>query len=110
MSADTFYTDKILDENFRMIREGFDWTAQGFRAMEKNFAHLEGHIGELARAQAKLAEKTKTRKVLPFVVGAVVGVYVYKKLKKNGMEIEFYPTADSSRQKPEDTVIEGEEV
>jgi hypothetical protein len=81
MSADTFYTDKILDENFRMVKEGFDWTAQGFRAIDKHFAHLEGHILELTKKQAELMAKVpKKRSKLKFVVLVGVAFYVGTKI------------------------------
>lgn len=76
MSADTFYTDQILDDNFRMMREAFGWTAEGFRAIDNLITHLEDHIVELSKKQAELMVKVpKKRSKLKLIV--VVGVAWY---------------------------------
>jgi hypothetical protein len=99
MANELIYTDKLLGENFRIIQESFNLTAEALRAMDSHVSHLEGHLVALTKKQAELASRMpKKHRVLPFVAGAAIGVYVYQKLKKN---IEFYPSRDAARQKPE---------
>jgi hypothetical protein len=108
MSTDTFYTDKVLDENFRMIRESFDWTAKSLRGIDAHFAHLEGHIAELSKPAEVVIKMSKTRKALPFVAGAVVGIYLYKKSKGFAKKVDaaFNEVKDStSRNDAETTVV-----
>lgn len=79
MSSSVVYNDKLLSENFQAISDSFNWVVQGFQAMDARFAHLEGHIAELSK-QPKVVVRNK--RVLPFVAGVAIGIYLYKKSQK----------------------------
>ena len=60
-----------------------------FETQHARFAHLEGHVAELSKRSSQVVVKVKNRRVLPFVAGAAVGVYVYHKLQEgNGWTFE----------------------
>lgn len=75
-----YYTDKMLTENFISID-------QGLRALSNAVSHLEGHVVELSKAP-KVIVKAKGGKFLPFVAGAVVGIYVYRKFQGSTWKVE----------------------
>lgn len=79
------YTEKVLTDNFTNI-------AKGFQSIDAKLLHLEGHISELyemAQVTAKTAAKIKTpSRIKPFVVGAAVGVVIYRYTKNNRNKIE----------------------
>src|SRR4051812_30718259 len=92
------FTDKLLDTNFMVISE---YTKQ----VEDFLYQMAQTVEGLSRNQLELAKKMpKKRRVLPILVGAGVGIYVYKRLKKSGLSVEFDAQTGSLRaQKPAET-------
>lgn len=56
---------------------------------QEHIAHLEGHIAELSKQSSKIVVKVRNRKVVPFALGAVAGIYVYRKFRSAGGDVEF---------------------
>jgi hypothetical protein len=77
------FTDEMLAKNFVAI-------ASGFQDMERWVSHLEGHVTELyqaAKAASEVKIKTPSR-VKPFLIGAAVGIVLYRYSKNNRAQIE----------------------
>jgi hypothetical protein len=80
----------------------------------RHLAHLEGHIAQLAKKPVVIVKRPG--KALPFIAGAVAGVYLYRKFKQNIDKVELLIQNDSDAKKQdanrrkdgEATVIEGE--
>lgn len=80
--AGSKFTDEMLAKNFISIANGFD-------DFEKYLGHLEGHVSELSKSvQTLVAKAPKASKVKPFIVGAAVGVVVYRYVQKNRRKLE----------------------
>jgi hypothetical protein len=95
------FTTKMLDANFGAIAQYTQQTEDLLLSMAKAIDELAGAHELIAKKVAKLPKK---RRVLPFVVGAGVGIYVYKRLKKSGLSVEFDAQTGSLRaQKPAET-------
>lgn len=76
------FTSEMLAKNFVAIAGGFD-------DFDKALMHMQGHISELSSTVQTLVAKTpKASKFKPFVLGAVVGVVVYKWSTKNRHKID----------------------
>jgi hypothetical protein len=91
------FTDKILDANFTIISEYTKQLEPLLVTLSKQVLHHEAEL-------AKLSKMRKPHRVLPFVVGAGVGIYVYKRLKKSGLNVEFdAQTGSLHAQKPAET-------
>jgi hypothetical protein len=77
------FTDKMLDANFTVI-------ANYTQNLESFLVEMAKTVEGLKASQLQLAKKLpKKRRVLPIVVSAGVGVYVYKRLKKSGLSVKF---------------------
>lgn len=81
--ATNTFTDEMLAKNFVSI-------ANGFEDFDKLIGHVEGHVAELSKTvQTLVAKAPRGSKFKPFVLGAVVGIAVYKYATKNGRKIEL---------------------
>lgn len=79
-----YYTDKMLTENFINVD-------QALRALSSRITHLEGHVEEVSKVTAIVAKqvmKSQRSRKLPFVAGAVIGVYLYRKFQGAGWQVE----------------------
>lgn len=97
-----YYTDKMLTENFISVD-------QALRLINGRITHLEGHVEEIARVTAALAKgASKVRgKKLPFVAGAVAGIYLYRKFQGSSWKIEVGDGVkiDTAEKKPADYTV-----
>lgn len=97
-----FYTDDILDNNFHRI---IDFNNDVLETLDSLVSLAETQGSRLSALEnINLVVKTKSGKLLPFLAGAAVGVYIYRnrqKLKK---------LIDDNRQKMPDTILHTDEV
>jgi hypothetical protein len=110
------FTDEMLAKNFVSI-------ASGFQDMERWMSHMEGHITELyqmAKAAAEVKVKTPSR-VKPFLIGAAVGIVVYrygkqytrevkKVLQDEGVSVQVGKAADAAKERLNPIVDKAKDV